>query len=166
MIDKKNWCSRLLATWPEFWAIGLSFLDTFAFSLDTLLAHSGGGVPPLSAKGFLAKLLSVKGVGYPLNGQNPLKRFWQLPLFKEVFSFGMEVMESLLNHEGWWAGDWDGLKLESFPNCFLWIGMHSKIYGVCPKLIPKRGVVQFFRFFLPGSSGHQKYSTWRASWAF
>ena len=43
MIDKKNWCSRLLATWPEFWAIGLSFLDTFAFLLDPLLAHSGGG---------------------------------------------------------------------------------------------------------------------------
>ena len=41
MIDKKNWCSRLLATWPEFWAIGLSFLDTFAFSLDGLLVHSG-----------------------------------------------------------------------------------------------------------------------------
>ena len=35
--------SVILATWPEFWAIGLSFLDTFAFSLDTLLAHSGGG---------------------------------------------------------------------------------------------------------------------------
>ena len=34
--------SGLSATWPEFWAIGLSFLDTFAFSLDTLLAHSGG----------------------------------------------------------------------------------------------------------------------------
>ena len=45
MIDKKNWCSRLLATLPEFWAIGLSFLDTFAFSLDGLLAHSA---PPSS----------------------------------------------------------------------------------------------------------------------
>ena len=33
--------SGLLVTWPEFWAIGLSFLDSFAFSLDGLLAHSG-----------------------------------------------------------------------------------------------------------------------------
>ena len=40
--------SGLLATWPEFWAIGLSFLDTFAFSLDTLLAHSAP--PPLTGK--------------------------------------------------------------------------------------------------------------------
>ena len=38
---------------------------------------------------------------------------------KKSFPFGMEVMEYLLNHEGWWVGDWDGLKLESFPNCFL-----------------------------------------------
>ena len=38
--------SGLLATWPEFWAIGLSFLDIFAFSLDTLLAHSEGGAAP------------------------------------------------------------------------------------------------------------------------
>ena len=37
--------SGLLATWPEFWAIGLSFLDTFAFSLDTLLAHSAPPPP-------------------------------------------------------------------------------------------------------------------------
>ena len=37
--------SGLLATWPEFWAIGLSFLDTFAFSLDTLLAHSASPSP-------------------------------------------------------------------------------------------------------------------------
>ena len=51
MIDKKNWCSRLLATWPEFWAIRLSFLDTFAFSLDGLLAHSGGSTP--NGKGHL-----------------------------------------------------------------------------------------------------------------
>ena len=44
------------------------------------LAHC---VPPLSAKGFLEKWLSVKGVGgggrYPLNGQNPLSSFWKVP---------------------------------------------------------------------------------------
>ena len=45
------------------------------------LAHCGGeGVPPLSAKVFLGKWLSVKGVPHPLNGQNPLSSFWQVPL--------------------------------------------------------------------------------------
>ena len=45
--------SGLLATLPEFWAIGLSFLGLYSefcdFSLCGLLAHCGG-VPPLSAK--------------------------------------------------------------------------------------------------------------------
>ena len=50
--------------------------------LSGLSVKGRGGVPPLSAKGFLAKWFSVKGVGggYPLNGQNPLKRFWWVPL--------------------------------------------------------------------------------------
>ena len=48
--------SGLFATWPEFWAIGLSFLDTFAFSLDTLLAHSAP--PPLNGP-FLFKNLGL-----------------------------------------------------------------------------------------------------------
>ena len=34
--------SGLSATWPEFWAIGLSFFRAFVF-LDGLLAHSAGG---------------------------------------------------------------------------------------------------------------------------
>ena len=44
--------------------------------------------PPLSAKGFLAKWFSVKGVGggYPLNGQNPLSSFWQVPLVPLITS--------------------------------------------------------------------------------
>ena len=45
----------------------------------------GGGVPHLSAKGFLEKWFSVKGVGeggYPLNGQNLLSSLWKLPLYK------------------------------------------------------------------------------------
>ena len=50
----------------------------------SLIVDSGcWGGPPNSAKGFLAKWLSVKGVGggaCPLNGKNPLKRFWQVPL--------------------------------------------------------------------------------------
>ena len=44
--------------------------------------------PPLSAKGFLAKWLSVKGVeggGDPFNGQNPLSSFWKLPLVLPLF---------------------------------------------------------------------------------
>ena len=32
---------------------------------------------------------------------------------------------------------------ESIPNSFLWFGIHPKIYGVFPKLIPKRCLVQF-----------------------
>ena len=67
---------------------------------------------------------------------------------KKSFPFGTEVMASLMNHEGWWVGDWDGLKLESFPNCFLWIGMHSKIYGVCPKLIPKKVKYNFATYII------------------
>ena len=42
------------------------------------LAAKGTFKKKPSAKVFLGKLLSVKGVGgggYPLNGQNPLKRF-------------------------------------------------------------------------------------------
>ena len=48
--------SGLLATWPEFWAIGLSFLGLYSkFCIFHYLASSPtvGGVPPLSAKGFL-----------------------------------------------------------------------------------------------------------------
>ena len=60
-------------------------------------------------------------------------------------------MASLLIHEGWLVGVKDGLKLESIPNCFLLIGMHPKIYlrymEFIPKLIPKRGVVQFCHLY-------------------
>ena len=55
------------------------FLGTFL----AIFRQEGGVDPPLSAKGFLAKWFSVKGVGGggdPLNEKNPLKRFWKLPL--------------------------------------------------------------------------------------
>ena len=41
------------------------------------------------------------------------------------------------------VGVWEGLNLGSIPNFFLCFGMHPKIIDVYPKLIPKRGVVQF-----------------------
>ena len=41
------------------------------------------------------------------------------------------------------VGVWEGLNLGSIPNFFLCYGMHPKIIDVHPKLIPKRGVVQF-----------------------
>ena len=41
------------------------------------------------------------------------------------------------------VGVWEGLNLGSIPNFFLCFGMHPKIIDVHPKLIPKRGVVQF-----------------------
>ena len=40
----------------------------------------GGGVPPKSVTFFLAKILSVKGGGYPPYGQNPQSSIWPLPL--------------------------------------------------------------------------------------
>ena len=55
--------------------------------LSGLSVKGGVGVPPISAKGFLEKWFSVKGVGGggdPLNGQNPLKRFWQVPFFQHI----------------------------------------------------------------------------------
>ena len=42
MTGKKKLCSRFLVIIPDFWAPFLTFLGTFAFKLDTLLAHSGG----------------------------------------------------------------------------------------------------------------------------
>ena len=48
------------------------------------------------------------------------------------------------------VGVWEGLNLGSIPNFFLCFGMHPKIIDVHPKLIPKRGVVQFCQL---GSSG-------------
>ena len=40
----------------------------------------GGGVPPKSVTFFLAKILSVKGEGYPPYGQNPQSSIWSFPL--------------------------------------------------------------------------------------
>ena len=56
------------------------------------LSVKGGGVPPLSAKEknlLFSHWFSVEGVGggYPLNGKNPLKRKWQLPLLTLQFSW-------------------------------------------------------------------------------
>ena len=67
-----------------------------------------GGFPPFPLRFFLAKWFSVQGVGgggYPLNGQNPLKRFWQLPLlyvwyhkqFKNINIFWLSAYSQTLN---------------------------------------------------------------------
>ena len=47
------------------------------------------------------------------------------------------------------VGVWEGLNLGSIPNFFLCFGMHPKIYGDYPKLIPKKGVVQFCQHHFP-----------------
>ena len=54
-----------------FWAkntIFSTFLRTFFGGMSV---KGGGGVPPKSVTFFLAKILSVKGGGYPPYGQNP-----------------------------------------------------------------------------------------------
>ena len=45
------------------------------------------------------------------------------------------------------VGVWDGIKLGSTPNFFQCFGTHPKINDIHPKLIPKRGVVQFCHLY-------------------
>ena len=59
----------------------------------------------------------------------------------------------------WLVGVWKGLNLGSIRNFSLCFGMYPKIIDVNPKLIPKRGVVQFCHLYVKIRSAMHKLWT-------
>ena len=77
----------------------------------------------------------------------------------QVFQFSSEWGICQKNLERWLVGVWKGLNLGSIRNFSLCFGMYPKIIDVNPKLIPKRGVVQFCHLYVKIRSAMHKLWT-------